>query len=124
MAESYDLIVIGAGPGGYVAAIRAAQLGKSVVVIDKRGPLGGTCLNVGCIPSKALLDSSELFEVASHRLKAHGITANGVALDLPTMLKRKDQIVKSLTDGIAFLFRKNKVKALQGTGKLLAHRQS
>src|SRR5580698_9772394 len=120
MADTYDLIVIGAGPGGYVAAIRAAQLGKSVALIDKRGPLGGTCLNVGCIPSKALLDSSELYEVASHRLAKHGIGVDKVSLDLTTMLKRKDQIVKSLTDGIAFLFRKNKVTPIQGSGAVLA----
>ena len=97
MPQSFDLIVIGAGPGGYVAAIRAAQLGKKVAVVDKRAALGGTCLNVGCIPSKAMLDSSELFEVASHRLGKHGITVGNVALDLAAMLKRKDQVVKSLT---------------------------
>ncbi len=119
MAQSYDLVVIGAGPGGYVAAIRAAQQGKSVACIDKRGALGGTCLNVGCIPSKALLDSSELYEIASHRLGRHGISATGVSLDLPTMLKRKDGVVKSLTDGIAFLFKKNKVTAIHGSGKVL-----
>jgi dihydrolipoamide dehydrogenase len=119
LSDTYDLIVIGAGPGGYVAAIRAAQLGKKVACIDKRGTLGGTCLNVGCIPSKALLDSSELFEMTSHRLGKHGITVSNVGLDLATMLKRKDQIVKSLTDGIAFLFRKNKVTPIQGSATLL-----
>jgi dihydrolipoamide dehydrogenase len=120
MAESFDLLVIGAGPGGYVAAIRAAQLGKKVACIDKRKALGGTCLNIGCIPSKALLDSSELFETVSHRLAKHGISAGPVGLDLAVMLKRKDQVVKSLTDGIAFLFRKNKVTAIQGSGALTA----
>lgn len=120
MSQSFDLIVIGAGPGGYVAAIRAAQHGKKVACIDKRLALGGTCLNVGCIPSKALLDSSELFEIASHRLAKHGISAGKVALDLPTLLKRKDDIVKSLTDGIAFLFRKNKVTPIQGSGTVVA----
>jgi dihydrolipoamide dehydrogenase len=119
MSNSYDLTVIGAGPGGYVAAIRAAQLGKKVACIDKRGALGGTCLNVGCIPSKALLDSSELFATTSHQLGKHGISVGNVSLDLATMLKRKDQIVKSLTDGIAFLFRKNKVTPIQGSATLL-----
>ncbi len=119
MSDTYDLIVIGAGPGGYVAAIRAAQLGKKVACIDKRPALGGTCLNIGCIPSKALLESSELFEVTSHRLARHGITVGNVSLDLAAMLKRKDQIVKSLTDGIAFLFRKNKVTPIQGSAVLI-----
>jgi dihydrolipoamide dehydrogenase len=120
MPETFDLVVVGAGPGGYVAAIRAAQLGLKVACVEKRGPLGGTCLNVGCIPSKAMLDSSELFAIAKHTLHRHGVIAGDVTLDLPTMLKRKDQVVKSLTDGIAFLFRKNKVASLIGSGKLLA----
>jgi len=120
VSQSYDLVVIGAGPGGYVAAIRAAQHGKTVACIDKRVALGGTCLNVGCIPSKALLDSSELFEIASHRLGRHGISAGTVSLDLPTMLKRKNDVVKSLTDGIAFLFRKNKVTPIHGAGRVVA----
>jgi dihydrolipoamide dehydrogenase len=119
MPERFDLVVIGAGPGGYVAAIRAAQLGEAVACIDKCGTLGGTCLNVGCIPSKALLDSSELFEIASHRLKRHGIVAGDVALDLAVMMKRKDGVVKSLTDGVAFLFKKNKVTPVHGIAKLL-----
>src|SRR5271155_3123454 len=118
MNNSYDLIVIGAGPGGYVAAIRAAQLGKNVAVVDKRTALGGTCLNVGCIPSKALLDSSELYEIASHRLARHGVSAGPVGLDLGVMMKRKDQVVKSLTDGIAFLLRKNKVTSILGSAAL------
>ncbi|MCE9531683.1 MAG: dihydrolipoyl dehydrogenase [Planctomycetes bacterium] len=120
MPQPNDLIVIGAGPGGYVAAIRAAQLGKSVVCIDKRGPLGGTCLNVGCIPSKALLDSSELFEITNHRLAKHGISVGKVALDVAAMMKRKDHVVKSLTDGIGFLRRKTKIATIHGTAKLLA----
>jgi dihydrolipoamide dehydrogenase len=119
MNQTFDLVVIGAGPGGYVAAIRAAQLGKSVACIDRRAALGGTCLNVGCIPSKALLDSSELYEIAGHRLKRHGVLVNDVRLDLPVMMKRKDGVVKALTDGVAFLFRKNKVTPLHGMGKLL-----
>ena len=119
MSERFDLIVIGAGPGGYVAAIRAAQLGKKVACVDRRASLGGTCLNVGCIPSKALLDSSELFDAAQHKLQRHGIKVGSVSLDLPALLKRKDQVVKTLTDGIGFLFRKNKVTPFQGTGRLL-----
>ncbi len=117
----FDLVVIGAGPGGYVAAIRAAQLGKKVAVVERRSnkALGGTCLNVGCIPSKALLDSSELFDITLNKLKKHGVFVSTVGLDLPTMMARKDAVVKSLTDGIAFLFKKNKVTSVYGTGKLL-----
>ncbi|MBL8865788.1 MAG: dihydrolipoyl dehydrogenase [Planctomycetia bacterium] len=119
--DMYDLIVIGAGPGGYVAAIRAAQLGKKVAVVERRAnkALGGTCLNVGCIPSKALLDSSELFDITLNKLKKHGVLVNTVGLDLPTMMARKEAVVKSLTDGIAFLFKKNKITSVYGTGKLL-----
>src|SRR5262245_14751603 len=108
MAEKFDLIVIGAGPGGYTAAIRAAQLGKKVACIEKRPgkALGGTCLNVGCIPSKALLDSSELYEVTAHKLGRHGIKVGGVELDVPAMLKRKDDVVRQLTQGVAGLFKK------------------
>src|SRR5439155_12675072 len=91
MSDRYDLAVIGAGPGGYVAAIRAAQLGMKVVCIDKRSALGGTCLNVGCIPSKALLDSSELYVIAKSRLARHGIQAAEVTLDLKAMMARKEQ---------------------------------
>jgi dihydrolipoamide dehydrogenase len=123
MPERFDLVVLGAGPGGYVAAIRAAQLGKKVACVDKRKALGGTCLNIGCIPSKALLDSSELFVQARSHLVRHGITCKDVALDLPALLRRKDGIVKSLTDGIAFLFKKNGVTGFHGTGKLLAPNQ-
>ena len=94
MAERFDLIVIGAGPGGYVAAIRAAQLGKSVALVDKRPTLGGTCLNVGCIPSKALLDSSEWYALARTRFARHGIQVGEVKVDLPTMLARKDRVVR------------------------------
>jgi len=122
MSESFDLIVIGAGPGGYVAAIRAAQLGKKVACIEKRAnkALGGVCLNVGCIPSKALLDSSEMYEIALHKLARHGVKVGSVSLDLPEMMKRKDGVVSSLTSGIGMLFKKNKVTAYYGTGKLLA----
>ena len=102
----YDLIVIGAGPGGYVAAIRAAQLGFSIACIDKRTTWGGTCLNVGCIPSKALLESSERYEQARAHLAEHGIAAGEITLDLAAMLARKDKVVGDLTKGIAFLFKK------------------
>src|SRR5437764_1472648 len=104
MSERFDLVVIGAGPGGYVAAIRAAQLGKKVACLDKRSTFGGTCLNIGCIPSKALLDSSELYHQARHRFSRHGIKIEKVDLDVAAMIKRKDCIVKGLVDGVAFLF--------------------
>ena len=120
MPEKFDLVVIGAGPGGYTAAIRAAQLGKSVACIEKRPgkALGGTCLNVGCIPSKALLDSSELYDVTAHKLAKHGIMVDRVALDLAAMMKRKDDVVRSLTNGVASLFKKYKVTPVYGAGKL------
>ena len=118
MAERYDLVVIGAGPGGYVAAIRAAQLGMKVACVEKRPALGGTCLNIGCIPSKALLDSSELYHLAHQRFAKHGIKVSGLGLDLPAMLARKDEVVKGLTDGVRFLFRKNKIDAVSGEGRL------
>jgi dihydrolipoamide dehydrogenase len=124
--KSFDVVVIGAGPAGYIAAIRAAQLGLSVGCIEQwKTPegeyaLGGTCLNVGCIPSKALLESSENYERVLHQFKAHGITASGVKFDLRTMLERKDRIVGKMTSGIAGLFKKNKVTWLQGHGKLLS----
>jgi dihydrolipoamide dehydrogenase len=120
MAEKFDLVVIGAGPGGYTAAIRAAQLGKKVACVEKRPgkALGGTCLNVGCIPSKALLESSELYEVTAHRLARHGIKVGDVTLDLAAMLKRKDDMVKSLVQGVAGLFKKYKVTPVYGAGKL------
>jgi dihydrolipoamide dehydrogenase len=118
LSQSYDLIVIGAGPGGYVAAIRAAQLGMKVACVEKRASLGGTCLNVGCIPSKALLDSSELYHLAQRRFGRHGIKVDGLGLDVPAMLKRKDEVVKGLTDGVRFLFRKNKIEAIHGLARL------
>src|SRR6266404_737189 len=97
MADRYDLIVIGAGPGGYVAAIRAAQLGQKVACIEKSPTLGGTCLNVGCIPSKALLDSSEWFAQAKEKFAHHGVVCTSVTLDLPAMMGRKDKVVEGLT---------------------------
>ncbi len=117
--ERYDLVVIGGGPGGYVCAIRAAQLGLKTACVEKRGALGGTCLNVGCIPSKALLQSSHKYEEAAHGLAAHGVKVNGAALDLPTMMSRKDKVVIDLTKGIEFLFQKNKIAYLKGAARLL-----
>src|SRR5947209_6551439 len=118
MAECFDLVVIGAGPGGYVAAIRAAQLGMRVACVDRRAALGGTCLNVGCIPSKALLDSSEWFALARTQFARHGIGVGDVGLDLGAMLARKDAVVKGLTDGVAYLFKKNKVTFVHGSARL------
>ena len=118
MSDAYDLIVIGGGPGGYVAAIRAAQLGLKTACVEKRGALGGTCLNVGCIPSKALLQSSEKYEETAHELKEHGIDVGSVKLNLKTMMARKDKVVKDLTKGIEFLFKKNKVDYVKGTGRI------
>jgi dihydrolipoamide dehydrogenase len=129
MSDKFDLIVIGAGPGGYVAAIRAAQLGLKTACVekwvdDKGTPvLGGTCLNVGCIPSKALLETTHKFHEAQHGFAAQGIIADNVHMDTKQMVARKDQIVKNLTGGIAGLFKANGVTLLQGTGKLLANKQ-
>jgi len=116
MSDPYDVIIIGGGPGGYVAAIRAAQLGMKVACVEKRGALGGTCLNVGCIPSKALLQSSHHFEQAVHEFADHGIKTGKVGLDLKTMMGRKDKVVGDLTKGIEFLLKKNKVDYIIGTG--------
>lgn len=117
MTEQFDLVVIGGGPGGYVAAIRAAQLGMKVACVEKRGSLGGTCLNVGCIPSKALLESSEKYDEAQHHFADHGIKVKA-ELDLKTMMARKDKVVLDLTKGIEGLFKKNKVTYVVGTGSL------
>jgi dihydrolipoamide dehydrogenase len=117
-AERYDLAVIGAGPGGYVASIRAAQLGMRVVCVDREAALGGTCLRIGCIPSKALLDSSELFWQARTRLAAHGIGVGEVSLDLPAMMRRKQQVVNGLTTGVATLLEKNRITRRQGTARI------
>src|SRR5215472_14319331 len=110
----YDLVVIGSGPGGYVAAIRAAQLGLKTACVEKRETLGGTCLNIGCIPSKALLQSSELLEEARHGLARHGVRIAGVELDLPAMMAQKDKVVADNTNGVAFLFKKNKIDWIKG----------
>ena len=126
MSEKYDVIVIGSGPAGYVAAIRAAQLGLKTACIEKwqnaagKGVNGGTCLNVGCIPSKALLDSSYKYHEAKEDLQIHGISAKEVTIDVAGMLKRKDKIISQLTGGIAGLFKANGVVPLYGTGKLLS----
>lgn len=120
MPERYDVAIIGAGPGGYVAAIRAAQLGLRTACIEARGSLGGTCLNIGCIPSKALLQSSELFAAARHALSEHGVRIGEVALDLAAMMARKDKVVSTLTRGVEFLFRKNKIDWLKGNGRIAA----
>jgi dihydrolipoamide dehydrogenase len=126
MAQSFDVAVIGAGPGGYTAAIRAAQVGLKTVCIDDwknaqgKPSLGGTCLNVGCIPSKALLESSENYERVVHKFGEHGITIDGAKVDVATMLARKDKIVDASTAGIALLFRKNKVASLHGHGSFLS----
>ena len=122
MANQFDVVVIGAGPGGYIAAIRAAQLGMKVACVDaasnaKGDPaLGGTCTNVGCIPSKALLQSSEHFEQASHHLGEHGVEVQGVKLNLAQLIGRKDTVVKQNNDGILYLFKKNKVEFFHGVG--------
>jgi dihydrolipoyl dehydrogenase len=120
MPDTFDLIIIGGGPGGYVAAIRAAQLGMKVACVENRDRLGGTCLNIGCIPSKALLQSSEKYEEATHSFAVHGVKLTGVELDLPAMMARKDKVVGDLTKGIEFLFRKNKVTWVKGTGRIAA----
>ena len=120
MSEAYDVIVIGAGPGGYVCAIRAAQLGMKVACAEKRATLGGTCLNIGCIPSKALLQSSEEFEHASRALKDHGVLVDGVRLDLARMQARRGEVVTANVKGVEFLFRKNKVTWLKGAAQIAA----
>jgi len=117
--QSFDLIIIGGGPGGYVCAIKAAQLGLKTACVENRGSLGGTCLNIGCIPSKALLSSSEEYDKAAHHFAAHGILVEKLGLDLPKMLARKDKVVTDLTKGVEFLFKKYKVTYLKGTGRLL-----
>jgi len=125
MAQTFDVVVIGGGPGGYVAAIRAAQLGLKAACIDDwkgadgKPALGGTCTNIGCIPSKALLQSSENFEQAGHQFAEHGVRVKGLELDLAQMLKRKDQVVKASNDGVLYLFKKNKVAFFHGRGSFV-----
>lgn len=117
--EIFDLVVLGAGPGGYVAAIRASQLGMKVAVVEPRPTMGGACLNEGCIPSKALLDSSEHYSMARDKFASHGIIVDPPRLDVSVMQARKGDVVKKLTDGIAYLFKKNRVQVINGTGKLV-----
>jgi len=116
--QQHDLVVIGGGPGGYVAAIRAAQRGLSAAVIEKELKLGGTCLRVGCIPSKALLESSHKYEETAHELEAHGVKVTGVSLDLARLMQRKDEVVSTLAKGIDALLKKNKIARYVGTGRL------
>ena len=120
MPDQFDVIIIGAGPGGYVCALRAAQLGMRVACVESRATLGGTCLNVGCIPSKALLQSSENFAETAHALKDHGVIVDGVTLDLARMQARKGEVVTANVKGVEFLFNKNKVTWLKGTGRITA----
>ena len=115
----FDLVVIGAGPGGYTAAIKAAQLGMKTAIVEKGKNLGGTCLNVGCIPSKALLSSSELFHEAQHGFKSHGIKAEGVTMDVATMMKRKNGVVRKMARGIDYLMNKNGIEHVSGSGRIV-----
>ncbi len=120
MSESFDVIIIGSGPGGYVCALRAAQLGLKTACVEKQPTLGGTCLNIGCIPSKALLQSSENFEEVSHHFKDHGVIVESVKLDLARMLARKGEVVTANVKGVEFLFKKNKVTWLKGEGRIVS----
>ena len=120
MSENFDVIIIGSGPAGYVCAIRAAQLGMTVACVEKRETLGGTCLNIGCIPSKALLHSSENFDAAGHAFAEHGIVIDSVKLDLAKMQARKAEVVTANVKGVEFLFRKNKITWLKGSGRIVA----
>jgi dihydrolipoamide dehydrogenase len=120
MSELFDVVIIGSGPAGYVCAIRAAQLGLKVACVEKRATLGGTCLNIGCIPSKALLQSSEEFDKAAHALKHHGVMVDGLRLDLARMQASKAEVVTANVKGVEFLFRKNKVTWLKGAGRITA----
>jgi len=121
--DVYDLVVIGGGPGGYVAAIRAAQLGLSVACVEKRATLGGTCLNVGCIPSKALLESTWKYHECRHTMETHGIKLDGISFDLQTMMSRKDKIIATLTKGLDHLIKKNKIVRLSGTARLFGKKK-
>ena len=120
MADVFDIAIIGAGPGGYVAAIRSAQLGLRVACVERESALGGTCLRVGCIPSKALLESSERYEEARHTLKLHGVQTGDVILDLPTLMRRKESVVSALTKGVEGLFKKNRITRFSGHAKIVS----
>src|SRR5947209_9456175 len=117
---SYDLVIIGTGPGGYVCAVRAAQLGMKVAVVEKNATLGGTCLNVGCMPSKALLHASEMFEEAGHSFAKMGVSVSAPTLDLPAMMNFKQQGIDGNVKGVEFLMKKNKIDVLRGAGKILS----
>ncbi len=120
MAETYDVVIIGGGPGGYPAAIRGAQLGLKVACVERRRRLGGTCLNIGCIPSKALLESTERFHAASSEFATHGVEFDGLRVNLARLLAHKDDVVAGLGTGIDFLFKKHGVTRLQGNGQIVA----
>ncbi len=119
MSNTFDLIIVGGGPGGYVAAIRAAQLGKKVALVEKNSSLGGTCLNVGCIPSKALLDSSELYHLAQKKFSVHGIELENLKVNLPKMMERKNQVVENTVKGIDYLMKKNKIERFTAIGSMV-----
>ena len=119
MSETYDVVIIGGGPGGYNCAIRCGQLGLKTAIIEMRDTLGGTCLNVGCIPSKALLHASEYYAAAKNDFEGMGIEVSGLAVNLEKMMAQKDEAVKGLTEGVAFLMKKNKVKHYAGKGKIV-----
>ncbi|MCB2380281.1 dihydrolipoyl dehydrogenase [Hymenobacter sp. BT635] len=116
---TYDVIIIGSGPGGYIAAVRCGQLGLKTAIIEKYPTLGGTCLNVGCIPSKAVLESTELYQKATHQFAEHGIDADNLRADLPRMMERKDQVVKKVCDGVVYLMKKNKVNVIHGVASFV-----
>ena len=116
---TYDLVVIGTGPGGYVCAIRAAQLGMKVAVVEKNATLGGTCLNIGCMPSKALLHASEMFEEAGHSFAKMGVSVPPPKLDLPSMMNFKQQGIDGNVKGVEFLMKKNRIDVISGTGRIL-----
>ena len=118
--STYDVIIVGSGPGGYVAAVRAAQLGLKVACIEKAPRLGGVCLNVGCIPSKALLDSSEYLQLAKNQFSDHGIKTGRISLDLAVMMARKEKVVQDLTQNVKRLLESHKVEIIQGTARLAA----
>ena len=117
-SQNYDVVIIGSGPGGYVAAVRAAQLGLKVACIEKEPRLGGVCLNVGCIPSKALLDSSEYYQLAKEQFADHGIKIGKVGLDLPVMMARKEKVVHELTENVRKLLEGHKIDIIHGTARL------
>ncbi|MEQ9438384.1 MAG: dihydrolipoyl dehydrogenase [Cyclobacteriaceae bacterium] len=121
MDQSYDIVVIGSGPGGYVAAIRAAQLGYKTAIVEKYSTLGGTCTNVGCIPSKALLDSTEHFHLAQTKFAAHGIKTGNVEMDIAQLFRRKSEVVKQNTSGLTFLMKKNKIEVIEGKASFVSN---